>query len=193
MWSSESIPGKPTILMVDASSNVDGWESEFCDRLFTSMSRRGIQLKGSSPVRVKSPEELLPHLEPRDAFNCIFLFGHDKEDSGSHGSNLSSYWAWLNTDAGLSGVLFAACSWEDYDSELSREILEAGESFAPMALAPQSVLTPREASLFFLKFFTELNLHSTDSITGRMVWFACSKARELLRRRRLPGKVGARS
>ena len=192
MWSPQTIPGKPTILMVDASSNFDGWESEFCDRLFTSMSRRGIQLKGSSTARVKSPEELLPHLEPRHAFNCILVFGHDKEDSESQGANLNSFWTWLSTHAQLSNVLFAACSWEKYDAGLSREILEAPESFATMALAPQSALSPREASLFFLKFFTELDLHSTDSITGKMVWFACSKSRELLRRRRLSGKVGAR-
>ena len=43
-----------------------------------------------------------------------------------------------------------------------------------------------------LKFFTEMGLHSSDDITGKMVWFSCSKARELLRRRRLVGKVGVR-
>lgn len=187
-----SIAGKPTVLMVDTSCNSGGWEFGFCDRLFISMRRRGLQLKGGEPVRVKRPEELVPHLEPRDAFNCILLFGYGEGYGVPQGEKLSSYWTWLNTQARLSYVLFSACMWEGHDAALSREILEARESFAPLALAPQSVLTPREAGLFFLKFFTELDLHSTDSVTGRMVWFACSKARELLRRRRLPGKVGLR-
>ena len=105
---------------------------------------------------------------------------------------MASYWAWLNSQVELPPLVFAACTWESYDPSVSREILESPDTFAPLALAPQSPLTPREASLFLLKFFTELDLHSTDSITGRMVWFSHSKARELLRRRRLAGKVGLR-
>ena len=108
------------------------------------------------------------------------------------GANLASYWSWLNSDVELPTVLFATCTWESYDPAVSKEILECSSSFAPLAIAPQSPLTAREAGLYFLKFFTELDLHSTDKITGRMVWFACSKARELLKRRRLAGKFGLR-
>ena len=43
-----------------------------------------------------------------------------------------------------------------------------------------------------MEFFTELELHFEDSITGKMVWFSGSKARELLRRGRLLGKSGVR-
>ena len=53
-------------------------------------------------------------------------------------------------------------------------------------------LTPREAGLYFLKFFIELHLHAPSEISGRMVWFSASKAAALLRRRGLPGTVGLR-
>ena len=192
MWSSVSIAGKPTILVVDASHNLEGWELEFCDRLYTSMSRRGLHLKGNAPVRVERPEDLASDLEAQEAFNCILLFAHEESEGAPPGAGLRSYWSWLDSYAGLHPVLFGGCSWEGYDPTASQEILESPESFAPLALVPQSPLTPREAGLFFLKFFTELELHSTDSITGRMVWFSCSKARELLRRRRLTGKFGMR-
>ena len=81
---------------------------------------------------------------------------------------------------------------EDYDPETTHDILKSPTNFAPLAVAQGSPLTPREAGLFFLKFFIELDLHSSDEISGRMVWFSWSKARELLRRRRLTGVVEVR-
>ena len=201
LWSSVSIAGKPVILVVDASGNKGGWEFAFSDRLFSSLARRGLLLKGNGPIHVEEPESLLPHLVPRESFNCILLFAsadraHGEEAQGEKEgrprAHLASYWAWLNTQVQLHPLLLAACAWESYDPVVSQEILESPDSFAPLALAPQSPVTPREASLFFLKFFTEMDLHSTDSITGRMVWFSHSKAKELLRRRRLTGKVGLR-
>lgn len=191
LWSSVSIPGKPTTLVVDASCNLKGWEFEFCDRLFATMKRRGLLLKGSAPVRVKQPEDLLPHLEPQEESNCILLFSHGEGERVPPETKLRNYWEWLNSYV-RPAKLFAACTWESYDPEVSQEILKSPRSFAPLALAPQSPLTPHEAGLFSLKFFTEMDLHSGDDITGKMVWFSCSKARELLRRRRLPGKVGVR-
>jgi hypothetical protein len=55
-----------------------------------------------------------------------------------------------------------------------------------------SPMSAREAGLFYLKFFTELNLHSKDHISGKMVWFSFSKAKEFLKRRRYSAKFGAR-
>ena len=192
MWSSVSLAGKPRILMVDASGDVAGWESEFCDRLYSAMSRRNISVKGSGPARVHRPEELPMHLEPRDGFNCILLFARGPGQQAAPRTDMRSYWDWLNSCDGLGPKLLATCAWEEYDPSLSHEILESAETFAPLALAQQSPLTPHEATLFYLKFFTELELHSSDDVTARMVWFSCSKARELLRKRRLPGKIGLR-
>ena len=192
MGSPVSIPGKPTILVVDASSNLEGWESEFCSRLFAAMKKRGLSLTGTGPVATENPQQLAPHVESQEAFNCILLLGHGKGDGVEPGSDIGSYWAWLNAQDGLLPKLVALCTWERYDQSLSHEILESSETFAPLALSPQSPMTPREAGLYFLKFFTELDLHSEGSITGKMVWFSGSKARELLKRRRLTGKVGVR-
>ncbi len=191
-WSSVSIGGKPTILVVDASRNLEGWEFEFCDRLFTAMRRRGLLVHGNVPVRVEAPEALAQHLKPDTAFNCILLLGHGEGERVSQEAKLRNYWAWLNSGVLLEPKLFAACTWQSYDPVASREILESPKSFAPLALAPQSPLTPREAGLFFLKFFTALELHSASSITGKMVWFSSSKAKVLLQKRRLMGKVEVR-
>lgn len=191
LWSTVSIPGRPTILVADASRNLGGWEFGFCDRLYENMNRRGLRLEGGGPIRVDLPEELLPYLQCQE-INCILLFGHGEGEAVATEAKLGSYWAWLSSRGQPSPVLFAACMWESYDPTVSRDILESQANFAPLAVVPQSPLTPREAGLFFLKFFTELDLHSSESITGRMVWFSCSKARELLRKRRLTGKVGAR-
>ena len=89
-------------------------------------------------------------------------------------------------------MLVALCTWGDQDPDLSRELLHGSSDLAPFALAPTSPLTPREAGLYFLKFFIELHLHAPDEISGRMVWFSASKAAALLRRRGLVGTVGLR-
>ena len=191
MWSSVSIPGKPRILVVDASHDLGAWEWEFCNRRRASLERRKLRLVGSAPVQVERPEDLTPHLGAEDAGNCIPLFCQGRDQLVPPEASMRNYWAWLNSCGGQVPKLFAACTWEGYDPVVSQEIL-GSESFAPLALAQQSPLTPREAGLYFMKFFTDLELHSEDSITGKMFWFSGSKARELLLRRRLLGKFGVR-
>ena len=192
MWSSVSIPGRPRILMVDGSGNRLGWESEFCERLYQSMSRRRLGLAYGAPARLERPEEMARYLDGREDVNSIFLFAHLTEGTGRGGADFRGYWDWLGSLGGLTPKLLVACTWDDYDGALSEDILKRPDSFAPLAVVQQSPVTDREAGLFFLKFFTELDLHSADDITGRMVWFSVSKARELLRRRRLKGKFGLR-
>jgi hypothetical protein len=192
LWSSASIPGSPALLVIDTSHNLHGWESEFSDRIYSGLRKRGLCLKSEGPVRVDSPEELAPHLKDAAGLNSILLLGHGIEESLAPDERLEAYWEWLDGQDWLSPLLSAVCMWESYDPGLSERILAASDGFAPMAVAQKSPLSPREAGLYFLKFFTELDLHSKEAITGRMVWFSDSKARELLKRRRLPGVVGAR-
>ena len=192
LWSSASVAGKPAILIVDASANSGGWESDFCDRLYATMKRRGILLRGSGPLRVERPEDMAPELEHQDSFNCVLLFGRSADSGSGEAPGLGSYWRWLDERGDILPKLFVACSWESYAPEMSEEILKSTESFAPLAIAQQTSLTPREAALYYLKFFTELELHSAEEITGKMVWFSASKAKELLRKRRLTGKFGVR-
>ena len=190
MWSQSSILGKPALLVVDGSGDRLGWESEFCNRVFNVLRRKRIALVGEAPLKIDRPEGLTEALQDQSAFNCIFLLGHAGRVSEK--SNLSDFWAWLSDFDGLTSKLLAACTFEDHDPETSQSILSAEDSFAQFAVVPESPISPRAAGLFFMKFFTELEFHAPDAITGRMVWFSHAKARELLRKRRLAGELGMR-
>ena len=191
-WSDVTIPGKPKLLVVDSSRNVQGWEAEFCSRIYRVLGRKQIQLAGEGPLRVDRPQDVSEALLDQESFNCIFLFSHGGALHSTEESNLSSFWNWLSNYKGLSPKLLAVCTCENYDPDTSQSILKAEDSFAPFAIVPQSPLSPRAAGLFFLKFFTELDMHAADEISGKMVWFSRSKARELLRKRHLPGEIGMR-
>ncbi len=190
LWSQTTIPGKPRLLLVDGSRDAQGWEAEFCSRMFNVLGRKGIDLAGERPLKVDRPQDLSEALQDQGAFNCLFLVGHGAQVPEE--SKLSSFWNWLSNHDGLTPKLLAVCTFEDHDPVTSQAILSAEDSFAQFAVVPQSPLSPRGAGLYFMKFFTELELHSHDAITGRMVWFSRSKARELLRKRRLPGEIGMR-
>jgi hypothetical protein len=177
MWSSITIPGSPRILFVDATQNIQGWEHEFSDRLYQSLRRSELHMLENGPLRVREVTEL----KLNDfAFNCMILFAHaETEVSLPH------------LESGLHPFLLAVCS-QNFDPRVSEEVLKSTPTVVPIAIAPLSSMTPREAGLFYLKFFTELKLHSSDHISGKMAWFSFSKARELLRRRRYSAKFGIR-
>ena len=192
MWSPTVIETPPVVLLVDASRNLAGWESEFCDRLFTALARRGLRLEGSGSLRASGPERLKPHQRSLERASCLLLVGHGEETAPSAAVEIRRCVAWLK--ANVAGPkLLAVCSWQDHDPALTEELLKAPTDFAPLALAQQSPVTAREAGLFFLKFFSELHLHSESQMSGRMAWFSWSKARELLNRRRLEGRFGVRA
>jgi hypothetical protein len=178
MWSSITIPGSPRILLVDATRNIQGWEHEFSDRLYCSLQRTDLQMLGNSPLRVRNVTEL----KLNDfAFNCMILFAHAEPE-----------FSLPRVESTLPPFLLAICSTQHLDSRVSEEVLKSTPAVAPIAIVPLSSMTPREAGLFYLKFFTELKLHSTDHISGKMAWFSFSKARELIRRRRYAAKFGIR-
>ena len=66
LWSQTTIPDKPSTLVVDASRNLQGWEAEFCDRLFTVLGRKGMNLIGDSPLRVERPDDLSDAMHDQD-------------------------------------------------------------------------------------------------------------------------------
>ena len=192
MWSPTVIAAPPVVLVVDTSRDLAGWESEFCDRLFTGMARRRVGLAGNSPLRVSEPEQLSQNLHLLESASCLLLVGHGEETGPSAAGELRSHVAWLKANV-LGPKLVAVCSWEDHDPALTEELLEAPTDLAPLALAQHSPVTPREAGLFFLKFFSELDLHSKDEMSGRMAWFSWAKAKGLLERRGLEGRFGVRA
>jgi hypothetical protein len=184
MWTQVSIPGSPQILMVDGTRNIEGWERDFFGRLRQSLQRSELAVDSHE---VAAPSELSGALQ-KSTFNCLLLFAHAESDQ----SSLRAFWETLRLQKYLPPFLFAICSPPEFDAEVNNEVLKSPSSLVPLAVAPQSPMSAREAGLFHLKFFTELKLHSAENISGKMVWFSFSKAKELLRRRRYSGKFGVR-
>ena len=190
MWSSTSIEGRPRLLVIDGSRDLGGWEASFCDRLFEGL-RRKLAVAGGGPVRTNTPEGLRDYEELLSQANCLVVLAHGGATGPPAWAELLGYWTWLNTHVN-GPKLFAGCSWQSYDPQLSQAILSTPQAFAPLALVPQAPVTSREAGLYLLKFFTELALHSEAQVTGKMAWFSAAKARELMQRRGLPGAFSAR-
>ena len=192
IWSQTTIPGKPRLLVVDGACNAQGWESEFSQRMFTVLKRKGLGLMGERPLQPSQPQDMSEALEDQEAFNCLFLLCHGEEAGIPQESWLAAYWAWLSHCELLTPKLFAVCTFETPDPETNRLILDAPDSFAKFAIVPGSSISQRAAGLFYLKFFAELDLHADDAIMGKMVWFSQAKAKELLKRRNLPGQLEVR-
>jgi hypothetical protein len=189
IWSQITIPGKPRVLMIDGTRNTQSWENEFSGRIFTVLKRKGLDLVGDVPLRPSQPQDLNAVLDCEDSFNCLFLLCHGKAADVPEETKLAAYWTSLSNRGTLKSKLLAVCSWETPDTETGQSILDARDSFAQIALVPGSTLSQRAAGLFYLKFFTELDLHADDSIMGKMVWFSHAKAKEILKRRNLPGEI----
>ncbi len=192
IWSQITIPGNPRILIVDGTRNTQGWENEFADRIFTVLKRKGLDLVGDVPLRPSQAQDLDTVLDGQDSFNCLFLLCHGKAADVPEDTNLTAYWTSLSNYGTLTPRLLAICSWETPDLDTGESILNARDSFAQIALVPGSALSQRAAGLFYLKFFTELEFHADDSIMGKMVWFSHAKAKEILKRRGLPGEIKVR-
>ena len=88
LWSQTTIPAKPRLLVVDGSRNHQGWEAEFCSRIFNVLGRKGMNLVGEGPLKADRPQDLSEALSDQGSFNCIFLVGHGAqvpEESNRHG------------------------------------------------------------------------------------------------------------
>jgi len=161
--------------MIDVTQNKEGLEYAFSDRLYQSLKKSELQMGSDAPLHT------IPNHFDDYQFNCLLIFAHSPKDVletiGS--KHLSSY---------LLGIF----STDGFDAQFGESILKSNPLIAPIVITPLSTMSLREAGLFYLKFFTELKLHSTDSITGKMVWFSFSKAKELLKRRRYAAKFGVR-
>ena len=190
MWSPASINGRPRLLLIDGSRDLAGWEASFCDRLFAGLKRR-LAVAGEGPLRAAAPDALLRYVELLRQANCLLVVGHGGQTDPPAWAELLGYWEWLRSHVD-GPKLFAGCSWQSYDPRLSQAVLDKTGAFAPLALVPQAPVEPRTAGLYLLKFFTELALHSEERVTGKMVWFSASKARELLKRRGLTGAFSVR-
>ncbi|MEX2598063.1 MAG: hypothetical protein WD533_00230 [Dehalococcoidia bacterium] len=192
MWSQTSIPGAPNVLLIDLSRDEAGWEADFCTLLADRLRRRGIGLAASASVRIAAPNDLAGYEDALRRANSIVVITTAAADATAASADLQACWRWL-ADHVEGPKLFVGCAWQHYDADVNEEIL-AGGGFAPLAIVPRSPVEARETGLFLFKLFAELHLH-TDAgggITGKMTWFSWSKAKELLKRRGMPGAFGAR-
>jgi hypothetical protein len=151
---------------MDASQNRNRWESQFSNRLFQSLQRSKLQMCGEAPI-----SDIPQLVSDTNKFNIILLCSHKPFE----------IWNQIETQPWLSQKIFTLCCWESYDPEISRAVMQSG---AASVIVPESPTSPREAGLFYLKFLTELDLHSADQISGKMIWFSFAKAKELLKKRR---------
>jgi hypothetical protein len=176
MWSSVTIPGVPKILMLDVTQNMEGQEYAFSDRLYQSLKKSELRMEADAPLH-SIPAQFADY-----QFNCVLIFAHSPKDV------LET----ISSHHHLSSSLLAIFSTDGFDAQSGESIVKLTPPVAPIVITPLSTMSLREAGLFYLKFFTELKLHSTDSISGKMVWFSFSKAKELLKRRRYSAKFGVR-
>jgi len=178
------------VLALDAVADRDGWEDEATTRIADSLVRRDIHVIGGGPVNVSGRDDIAAAIKTAGDYNCIFLTAR------ADGSpSAADCWAALKEKLADSSKLFAMCTWDTADPAVAEDALKSEDTFAPVAVVQQEPMSGRGASLFFMKFFAELDMHSeaTHSMTGKMVWFGHSKAREIMRRRHYDGRVGLRS
>jgi hypothetical protein len=181
---STSVIERPlALLLVDTTGNVEGWEWGVSNRLLTVLARRGVALVEERAIIIADSGDLTAHAKALAAASCVVLIGRG-DDLG--------VWQWLaaNVDGPKLAVV---CQWGDHVGQLANAVLKAPGDWAPIAVASESPVTPREGALFLLKFLTELHLHSDARTTGRMAWFASTKAHELLKRRRMTARFGLRT
>jgi len=147
-------------------------------------------IHGDSPAQIRSYQELTPIFETA-VYNCILFCVNGFGEGIKQHQSLEYYWRQLKSSS-LPDSLLAICSWQSFDPKTNEDILKHKDGFAKIAVALQSELTERESGLFYLKFFTELGLHASDEISGKMAWFSFAKAKELLKKRRYSGRFAIR-
>ena len=188
-WSDVTVPGRPHVLAIDACADANGWEADSASRVVASLTRRDIPVATGGPIAITDPDQIGQALSSNDDYNAILLLARADREPG-----VAQFWEAMRSELRGKEKLLAVCTWDSSDESTAGEVLESPETFAHIAIAQQTPLSVRGAGLFFMKFFVEVDMHSesTESMTGKMIWFGHSKAREILRRRKYDGRVGLR-
>lgn len=186
-WGDASIEGRPRVLTVDITGNREGWEHDSAHRVHLSMPRRKISVAAELPL-IGEVSEVARMINGAGDFNAMLLLCRPADSDAA--VQIWSRLQEVNTNA-----LLAICTWDTAEPLLAGAIGESTGSFGQLAVVQESPMSVRAAGLFFMKFFAELDMHSeaTDSMTGKMVWFGHSKAREILRRRNYEGRVSLKA
>ncbi len=183
MLSTSVIEQAFSLLLIDSTCNAQGWEWSVSRRLVSVLAKRGVVFADEEVIAITEANELENHLLSLETATCVVLL--------SRGDN-QGVWDWLQAKID-SPKIAVVCHWGEATPDLTDAVLKAVGGWAPIAVAPESAIEPREGALFLLKFLTEMYLHSNGRMTGRMVWFAWRKANELLKRRRMGAIFGLRT
>ena len=186
-WGDATIEGRPRVLAVDITGNREGWEHDSAHRVHSSMPRRKIAVASEDPL-IGEISELAKMINGAGKFNAMLLLCRPADSDAA-----AQIWGQLKEIS--TEALLAICTWDTAEPLLASAVRESTGSFGQLAVVQESPMTVRAAGLFFMKFFAELDMHSetTNSMTGKMVWFGHSKAREILRRRNLEGRVSLKA
>ena len=169
--------GRPLVLVVDATQNLQGWEQKASDRVFRSMKRRKVQVLGAGPERPTSPSEFEALIASWPVFNCLILAGQGRGDDVDASAALKSYWDVLRRKQDeISLAVVATWTCGRPDPRVKEEVIRARD-LAPIALASEEDLNAHEAFVFFSRFFEELDLHCPTVINAPMARFAYIKTR----------------
>jgi hypothetical protein len=186
-WGDASIDGRPRALTVDITGNVEGWEHDSARRVHSSFSRRDILVAAQEPL-FGSTSDLAEMISGAGEFNAMLLLCRPVDSDAAAA-------IWSQLELVRSDALLAICTWDKTEPLLASAVAESTGKLGQLAAVQETPMSVRAAGLFFMKLFAELDLHSesTESMTGKMVWFGHSKAREILRRRHLDGRVSLKA
>ena len=188
MLSKTVIEAPLRVLVVDATENVEGFEWEVASRLLAVLGKRGVALVDDEPLKVADVSDIGRRADAVSAATCVVLLG---SEHGPPGRGLA-VWEWIGSNV-AGPKLAVVCQWGAGDWRLTDAVLEAPTRWAPIGIAQESAVSPREGGLFLLKFLTEMDLHSDERMSGRMAWFSWKKADELVKRRGMAVRFGLRA
>jgi hypothetical protein len=187
MWSTASIPGKPVVSIAEKchSDTLNG--TAFATNLAQKLQRRAVTLATSGPVPILHPYTLSAVIEKA---NCLLLIWPVSEGDTNH--SLLEFWDVLRGLSERRPLLVAILTGLGHEPNLSK-IVEMDHDRIPFLITQTGPISFNEAETYILKFFAELSLHSSDNISGKMVWFSAAKATTLLNGRGIPSPFAVRS
>ena len=187
MWSTASIPGKPVVSIATKchSDMLNG--NVFATNLAHKLQRRTVTLATAGPVPILNPQTLSAVIEEA---NCLLLIWPVSDGDTNH--SLLEFWNGLLGLPGLRPLLVAILTGPGHEPNL-RKIEEMDHDRIPFLITQTGPISFNEAEAYILKFFAELSLHSSDNISGKMVWFSAAKATTLLNGRGIPSPFAVRS
>ena len=179
MWSSAFISGKPVVNVKAIEETGTRTGVATAKRLSQKLKRRKVTLASSELGSVVHPNSLATSMA---ASNCFLLVWTTSE--GRSNDCLSTVCQSLLQRSKSGPILVALLAGLDTDPDFEG-LIETHEQTIPFLLTQTRSVPFHHGEAYILKFFSELALHSTENLSGKMVWFSAAKAAALLKTRGL--------